>query len=194
VESVANKYTFIWRKTTESNKKKLEEKIRNILTRIDEGIAQDSQPEPDTSVSAIDSVISGSLIEKINGENKRLQGETVEEKEELLKRKKQVKELQEHKETLEEYEDKLDKPGDRNSYSKTDTDATFMRMKEDAMNNGQTKPGYSLQTGTEKQYITNFGLFPNPGDTLTLIPFPAPGMARLGKLPNVLCADAGYGS
>ena len=45
---------------------------------------------------------------------------------------------------MKEYEDKLDILGDRNSYSKTDPDATFMRMKEDAMNNGQTKPGYKF--------------------------------------------------
>ena len=31
--------------------------------------------------------------------------------------------------------------GDRNSYSKTDHDATFMHMKEDYMRNGQLKPG-----------------------------------------------------
>ena len=37
--------------------------------------------------------------------------------------------------------------GSRNSYSKTDTDATFMRMKEDAMLNGQLKPAYNLQHG-----------------------------------------------
>ena len=46
-----------------------------------------------------------------------------------------------------------------------------MRMKEDAMKNGQTKPGYNLQIGTENQFITDFRLFPNPTDTLTLIPF-----------------------
>jgi hypothetical protein len=54
----------------------------------------------------------------------------------------------------------------RNSYSKTDTDATFLRMKEDAMNNGQTKAGYNLQIETENQHITNFALYSNPGDTL----------------------------
>ena len=42
---------------------------------------------------------------------------------------------------LDEYESHPDTLGERNSYSKTDPDATFMRMKEDAMNNGQTKPG-----------------------------------------------------
>ena len=44
-----------------------------------------------------------------------------------------------------------------------------MRMKEDAMRNGQTKPGYNLQIGTENQFITDFALFPNPTDTPTTI-------------------------
>ena len=64
---------------------------------------------------------------------------------------------------LSEYDGRLKTMDGRNSCSKTDSDATFMRMKEDAMNNGQTKPGYNLQIGTENQFITDFGLFPNPG-------------------------------
>ena len=58
----------------------------------------------------------------------------------------------------------------RNSYSKTDPDATFMRMKEDAMRNGQLKPGYNIQIGTENRYIEGFTIHPNPTDTKTLIP------------------------
>ena len=65
----------------------------------------------------------------------------------------------------------LDTLQGRNFYSKTDKDATFMKMKRNAMRNGQTKPSYNLQIGTENQFITDFALFPNPTDTLTMIPF-----------------------
>lgn len=61
---------------------------------------------------------------------------------------------------LAEYEQHLKTLGDRNSYSKSDPLATFMRMKEDAMNNGQTKPGYNLQIRTESQFITDFSCSP----------------------------------
>ncbi len=44
----------------------------------------------------------------------------------------------------------------RNSYSKTDEDATFMRMKEDAMLNGQLKPGYNIQVGTENNFVIGY--------------------------------------
>lgn len=46
-----------------------------------------------------------------------------------------------------------------------------MRMKEDHMLNGQLKPGYNVQIGVESEYIVGVGLFPNPTDTTTLIPF-----------------------
>ena len=69
-----------------------------------------------------------------------------------------------------------------------------MRMKEDAMNNGQTKPGYNLQIATENQFITNFALFPNPTDTLTYIPFMESFRRRYGKFPSTEVADSGYGS
>ena len=61
--------------------------------------------------------------------------------------------------------------GKRKSFSKTDKDATFMRMKEDYMNNGQLKPGYNVQIAVESEYIVGLGLFHNPTDTTTLIPF-----------------------
>jgi hypothetical protein len=105
-----------------------------------------------------------------------------------------VKTLQKHKEKLKEYEDKLSILGFRNSYAKTDPDATFMRMKEDAMNNGQTKPGYNLQIGTENQFITNYALYWNPADATTLPSFLTLDRARWGKMPKTVCADSGYGS
>src|SRR5699024_3863440 len=58
----------------------------------------------------------------------------------------------------------------RNSYSKTDHDATFMHMKEDHMKNGQLKPGYNIQVATTDQYVVDFALYPNPTDFKTLEP------------------------
>ena len=55
-----------------------------------------------------------------------------------------IENLEEYIEKLKEYNHQLYVCGTRNSYSKTDTDATFMRMKEDTMLNGQLKPAYNL--------------------------------------------------
>src|SRR5690606_6890834 len=84
------------------------------------------------------------------------------------------------------------------SYSKTDPDATFMRMKEDHMQNGQLKPGYNVQISTENQIIVNYTLHQNPTDTKTLKPHlenfkETYGEAVFKELEDIT-ADAGYGS
>lgn len=84
--------------------------------------------------------------------------------------------------------------GERNSYSKTDHDATFMRMKDDYMKNGQLKAGYNVQVATEGQYTLAYDVFPNPTDTRTLIPFLNKIEEGFFDLPDYIVADAGYGS
>ena len=84
--------------------------------------------------------------------------------------------------------------GDRNSYSKTDTDATFMRMKEDAMKNGQLKPAYNVQHGVDSEYITWLTVGPQPTDTTTLIPFLKSMEENLNFKYLKIVADAGYES
>lgn len=84
--------------------------------------------------------------------------------------------------------------GDRNSYSKTDHDATFMRMKDDYMMNGQLKPAYNVQLATEGQFALAYDVFPNPTDTRTLRPFLNYIEDNFFELPNFIVADAGYGS
>lgn len=82
----------------------------------------------------------------------------------------------------------------RNSYSKTDTDATFMRMKDDLMHNGQLKAGYNIQIGTENQYVIWFSLHQEPGDTSCLISHLDELKQQMKRLPINVIADSGYGS
>ena len=95
---------------------------------------------------------------------------------------------------LKEYSKKLYVCGERNSYSKTDPDATFMRMKEDAMLNGQLKPAYNLQHGVDSEYITWLDISPRPTDSRTLIPFLKEMEAYLSFKYQEIVADAGYES
>ena len=193
MESKANKYTFVWRKTVEKNRAKLQEKIRVLLQQIDEVIAQDKAAEAERVEFTTDTLntfigeLKDALAAKPEPADK-------EQKKQHREKKKQLKELEKHRDKLNEYDSRLEQMGERNSMSKTDPDATFMRMKEDAMNNGQTKPGYNLQVSAENQFITDFALFPNPTDTLTLIPFFNSFLDRYGHLPSVAVADSGYGS
>jgi len=83
----------------------------------------------------------------------------------------------------------------RNSYAKTDHDATFMRMKEDHMRNGQLKAGYNIQMGTEEQYVVGFSVHQRPGDPGCLIPhLKETQQQRSGRHPKRAIADSAYGS
>jgi len=68
-----------------------------------------------------------------------------------------------------------------------------MRMKEDHMRNGQLKPGYNVQIGTENQFIITYSLHQRPTDTRCLKPHLEKAKAALGQLPKTIIADAGYG-
>ena len=193
IESKANKYTFVWRKSVERNRAKLMDKVRILLEQVDETIAQENTLK-DTPVEFTPATLS-QIVDELKDALEHEPGPNAKEQKKAHREKKrQIKELEALGDKLAEYEKHLEILGDRNSYSKTDPDATFMRMKEDAMNNGQTKPGYNLQIATENQFITDFAFFPNPTDTLTLIPFFNSFPERYNRLPGTGVADAGYGS
>jgi transposase len=193
IESKANKYTFVWRKTVEKNRAKLMDKISVLLSQIDDAIAQDNVSDEEKVEFSPGQLTD--IIDELKQSLKQLPTpKEKEQKRQLRERKKQIKELEAQRNKLSEYDGRLEQIGNRNSMSKTDPDATFMRMKEDAMNNGQTKPGYNLQISAENQFITDFALFPNPTDTLTLIPFFNSFLSRYHHLPSTAVADSGYGS
>lgn len=193
IESKANKYTFVWKGAVEKNRAKLQAKIKALLAQIDEVIAQDQHQTDDTVAFTVEQL--GEWASELRTSlSQQPEAKTREEKKARKQKEKQLNELENHKEKLAEYDEHLATMEERRSYSKTDKDATFMRMKEDAMNNGQTKPGYNLQIGTENQFITDFAMFPNPTDTLTLIPFMQSYSERYGRYPKETVADSGYGS
>ena len=186
VEASSNRYTFVWRKSVEKHKVRLEEKIQQALSDIEQHIQSDNQEANKEELPAkIDSKRLKSELSRIN---KRLSNPSKQQE-------KALKALQEkHLPKLESYEQHLDKMGDRNSYSKTDPDATFMRMKDDHMRNGQLKAGYNAQISTENQFITHASIHQTPGDTATL-PSHLEGFSKTyGKQSCEVVADAGYGS
>jgi len=182
IESAANRYTFVWRKSVEKNKLKLEAKVGNIIQQIEKGI-QDDNRSADETPTPINSKELKEKIKDLNAEEKQSR-----------EHKKRVKELVKHQAKLEEYEQHLHTLGNRNSYSKTDPDATFMRMKEDHMGNGQLKPAYNTQISTENQFVTNFGVFQNPGDTSTFTHYLDSFEEKYNRQSSEIVADSGYGS
>ena len=195
IESKANKYTFVWKKTVVRNRARLMEKIRVLLSQIDDAIAQENAAQ-DESVDFTPAQLT-EICEELRGSIERASAEKAKDKAEkarLRELKRKTRELEKQRDKLDGYDGRLEQMGERNSMSKTDPDATFMRMKEDAMNNGQTKPGYNLQIATENQFLVDFGLFPNPGDTLTMPLFLNSFQRRYGHMASTVVADSGYGS
>ena len=185
IESAANKYTFVWRKRVEKSKAKLEGQIRVVLAEAEEAVKSEEGSDTDDQPDADDfKARTEKVLRKMDeaGITKGRQRKAVEKvRDEMLPKKA-------------EYEDHLEKMGDRNSYSKTDTDATFMRMKEDHMMNGQTKPGYNVQIATENQFVTNYGIYQRPTDQGTLIDYLKSFEQRYGRQSGTVVADSGYGS
>lgn len=185
IEANANKYSFVWKKSTKKNKEKLDFKVKNILNEEEKVLDGELQ-------ASSNAIMSAEEVEARTNEILAKMDEKGISNKKLRRNVEKVKKTSVPK--LREYEEKIAIAGERNSYSKTDPDATFMRMKEDAMNNGQTKPGYNVQISTENQYITNYGIYWLPNDQGTLIPYLNSFAARYKLQSKEVCADSGYGS
>jgi transposase len=187
IEANAHKYSFVWKKAVEKNKERLQGKINAVLAEIGQAIESDIMHTDNQTDTPIDSQ---KLKEKIQAINKNSKKEFLSKQQ-----KKAVQKLEkEQLPKLKEYEQHLEILGDRNSYSKTDTDATFMRMKEDHMMNGQLKPAYNIQISTENQIITHYSTHQKSTDFTTLEPHLDGFEKAYHKQSSQIIADAGYGS
>ena len=190
IEANANKYTFVWKKAVTKNQAKLLIKLADFVAECEQLY--------DIKIVYGDTV----KIKHLKKLRKKLYA--LKEKECITfvhgigKRKtplqKSIEVLEEYLSKLKEYTQKIHVCGERNSYSKTDKDATFMRMKEDAMGNGQLKPAINLQHGVDSKYITWLTIGPQPTDTTTLIPFLKEAEQHLKFKYKNITADAGYES
>ena len=155
IEAYANKYSFVWKKSTLKYKERLEENILELIDEFNGYFNKDFD-----NIFDVFSYLKNLKIQKVQGKGKRRK------KEQIL-----LEKAESYIERFKKYTNYLEILGERNSFSKTDNDATFMRMKEDYMRNGQLKPGYNLQIGVISEYITSYEIFHNPSDSKTLIPF-----------------------
>jgi len=190
IEASANKYTFVWKKAVTKNQAKLLIKLADFVAECEQLY--------DIKVVYTD-IIQMKHVKRLRKKLYALKdSESISFVHGIGKRKsplqKSIETLEKYLEKLKEYNQKLYICGERNSYSKTDHDATFMRMKEDAMGNGQLKPAYNLQHGVDSEYITWLTIGPQPTDTTTLIPFLKEAEVYLKFKYKKIVADAGYES
>lgn len=190
IESCANKYTFVWKKSVTKQMGKLMEKVPSLFAEAEEDFG--------IRVAFPDGIRLRHMKRLRRKLKVRQRSEGVVFVHGTGKRKgplqKLFEKLDEGIRRIKDYTNKLHIAGERNSYSKTDKDATFMRMKEDAMKNGQLKPAYNIQFGVDAQYVVWVTEGPQPSDTTTLIPFLKDMEKHTGmKYPRIV-ADAGYES
>lgn len=187
IEANANRYTFIWGKAIRTSKERIRKQIDELWHYAQELAVEELSDTAPLQFEQIDPQTVKQTIDQID---QALRDKDID---------KQVKQKINYAKknwpkNLERYEQEENKMGNRNSMSKTDPDASFMRMKEDYMKNGQLKPGYNVQISTQNQVILNYTLHQTTADTLTLPTHVDDFKNLYAVLPENLTADAGYGS
>lgn len=190
IEANANRYSFVWRGSTEKFQIKLFTKIEKFV--IDFNIKYCANLEFEqskaslvlrTAKKALEELLRFSNINFVYGKGKH--------KSNLQKDYEMCNFLLEKQEKYNKYNATFN---GRNSFSKTDVDSTFMRMKEDHMKNGQLKPAYNFQVAVNSGYIVGTMTSQDRNDANTLKPFLNKLSRNLrSKFQNIV-ADAGYES
>jgi len=185
VEANANRYSFVWKKSTQKNEAKMQEKMKSELPKL---AAQFSlRFYVREKIRAKDLKKLRKHLYALKGNEEFVQGKG-KRKTSLQKAIEAVEEYLARQKKFDDYNHSF---GDRNSFSKTDRDATFMRMKEDHMKNGQLKPGYNVTLAVDAEYIVGTMISQGRSDTGTFIPM----MEKLHSLGYTKpVADAGFES
>ena len=179
IEANANKYSFVWKKSTNKYETRLLARLDAVTVEYCERYGIMSS-EPEELLQALRDRFGGPYVHGRGHRKTQLQRD-IEMLEEMLGRKEKYANYQE---TFQ----------GRNSFSKTDPDATFMHMKEDHMRNSQLKPGYNVQFGVEGEYITGVSVSSERSDELCLIPLLETMHRHTHTHYKDVTADAGYES
>jgi transposase len=196
IEADANKHKVVWAKRRENYEKRVQEQIRELLKHIEQ-VNEEEQAEygdkdldelGENGPKEVDSELLQKTIDKIN--------QKLRERARSKKARPAMKKLEtDCLVRLRKYEEQEKTLRGRNSYAKTDPDASCMRMKEDrGAEKPWPKPAYNVQIGTEGQFIVGFSVHGRAGDTACLIPHLENLRTHFGRLPKNIITDAGYGS
>ncbi len=188
IEANANRYTFVWGKAIKTSKERIKKQLNELWQYAQTIAAEEMNGTDPTDFKNIDAQKVEQTIQQIN--------EAIKDKPADPKVKQKLKYAQKNwPVNLKKYEEQEKIIGEeRSSYSKTDTDATFMRLKEDHMLNGQLKPAYNVQISTNNQFIASYSIHQKTTDTNTLIAHLDAHEKQFKQTPQVVVADAGYGS
>lgn len=185
----ANKHSYVWKKNTERYKEAVQRRVQEMFKQIEEINKEEDKKygNKDLAEKGKESQITSKDIkEQIEKLNK-----IIEEKGVGKKKAKEIKNKLEKKELpkIEKYEKQEEILGQRNSYSKTDNDATFIKMK-----NGEVLPGYKVIAGTENQYIVNYSIHQKASESDQFIKHVENYYNNYKQYPKLISADSAYGN
>ena len=179
-EANANKYTFVWRKSVGKHQARLNSKLTGLMAELSGRYGWLDEITPEESLHRLNKLVTEPFV---HGRGKR--------KTQLQRDIEQLSEMVVRQDKYDRYNDTFK---GRNSFSKTDPDATFMHMKDDHMRNAQLKPGYNVQFGVEGEYIVGVDISSERSDQLTMIPLLERMEQHLGHSYEDVTLDAGYES
>lgn len=191
----ANKYSWVWKKSCTKMILKTFEKLTSVIHTINEEFLYPMKLKIETREEyAIEYV--ELILEKfsyaVNLDRSKFVYGSGHRK---TKEQKLFEKLEECYKNLRKYSQRVETCGDhRNSYSKTDPDATFMRVKKDYMKNDQLLPAYNIQFAVCDEYIATVDVNQYASDMDCFIPLMESYKKRYGHYPKYPVADAGYGS
>lgn len=192
IESRANRYSFVWKTGVQKNKEKLKQKCLALAERIADHLCLEY-----FAIDEYDDEINKLMILKSKIENSGVPYMMIagcgRGRKRLTPEQRFYRDIVSFTGKYREYVSYLNDIGEgRKSMSRTDKDATFMRMKEDAMKNGQLKPAYNIQTLVDSNYIIGCYSSSDRTDYATAIP-------SIEKISSIYswkydgyCADSGY--
>lgn len=200
IEADANKHKVVWAKRRENYHARVQKQIKELLKQIEQTNAEEQAEYGDDDLEEMgengqDDVNSERLKQTIDELNQKLRN-NIQSQNGIRPARKALKKLEgDCLVRLEKYEQQEETLAGRNSYAKSDPDASCMRMKEDrGAEKAWPKPAYNVQIGTEGQFVVGFSVHGRAGDTTCLIPNLEAMRTHFGKLPHNIVADAGYGS
>ncbi len=195
IEANANKYTWVWKKSCIKNRNKVFEKITALITQINSEdlifLGIKIEPREEYAIEYLDQVLQSYMSTLHLDETFFVSGRGHHKS--IYQRRAQ--ELKGYQERLKRYAKHIETCGeDRNSYSKTDPGATFMRVKRDYMGNDQLLPAYNMQIAVCDEYIAAIDAKQYASDMDCFVPLMEKFKGIYGHYPKYPVADAGYGS
>jgi transposase len=188
----ANGHKMVWKKNSLRYKEAAEKKCETLFQEIDSMNEQENREYGDGDLEETGTQTSGitpqKMSEQIQGLNKIIE-KTVDNKKKKRRATTLKKQLEIQNEKLRTYQEQLTIAGERSGYSKTDTDAVAMRMK-----NEQILPAYNALIGTENQFIINYSIHQNGSDQACFKEHIGQLEKHTDKKPEVINGDAGFGS